>query len=92
MDLKAKIWRNGNSSFQIADGKAVVMLAVNSNIFTLNKIGTVIWELLEIPMTLGDLTEAAVKKFPADDPETIREDVQRFVGDCVKEQLLIREE
>jgi len=87
-----KIKRNGNSSFQIADGKAVVMLAVNSNIFTLNEIGTVIWGLLDAPKTIEDLADATQKKFPEDNQETIREDILVFIKDCLKEQLLIQED
>lgn len=90
MDLKTKIKRNGNSSFQIADGKAVVMLAVNSNIFTLNEIGTVIWGLLDIPKTVEEVVSGTQKKFPDDNPETIREDILAFIKDCLKEQLLIQ--
>jgi hypothetical protein len=91
MDLKTKIKRNGNSSFQIADGKAVVMLAVNSNIFTLNEIGTVIWELLETPKTVEELVAGIMKKFPDDNQDAIMVDVDAFIMDCLKEQLLIQE-
>jgi len=92
MDLKTNLRRNANSSFQIAEGKAVVMLAVNSNIFTLNEIGTVIWELLEHPMTVGELVKGAQAKFPEDDPEIVREDIREFIKECLKEQLLIQED
>lgn len=92
MDLKMKVRRNTNSSFQIADGKAVVMLAVNSNIFTLNEIGTVIWQLLDTPRTIEDLTAVTLKKFPDEDQEVIRKDILEFITDCVREKLLIQED
>lgn len=91
MDLKTKVKRNTNSSFQIADGKAVVMLAVNSNIFTLNEIGTVIWQLLDTPKTIEELTADTLKKFPGENPQTITEDILGFTSECIKEQLLIQE-
>jgi len=92
MDLKTKIKRNVNSSFQIADGKAVVMLAVNSNIFTLNEIGTVIWELLDTPKSIEELVSGTQKKFPEDNQETILEDILEFIKECLTEQLLIQED
>jgi len=87
-----KIKRNAKSSFQIADGKAVVMLAVNSNIFTLNEIGTVIWGLLDEPRTIEELVLGTQNKFPEDNQETIREDILEFIKECLKEQLFIQED
>ncbi|MBE0648448.1 MAG: PqqD family protein [Bacteroidales bacterium] len=91
MDLKTKIKRNGNSSFQVADGKAVVMLAVNSNIFTLNEIGTIIWGLLNETKTYEELVSGVLSKFPDENQEAIQEDILAFVKDCLKEQLLLLE-
>ncbi|MFH1159979.1 MAG: PqqD family protein [bacterium] len=90
MDLKTKIKRNANSSFQIADGKAVVMLAVNSNIFTLNEIGTLLWELLDTPKTIEELVSGAQKKFPEDNQGTIRQEILEFIKECLTEQLLVQ--
>ncbi len=90
MDLKMKIKRNPHSSFQIADGKAVVMLAANSNIFTLNEIGTLMWELLDSPKTIEELVSGAYKKFPRDNQETIRKDIFDFIKECLTEQLLVQ--
>jgi len=92
MDLTKKIKRNAKSSFQIADGKAVVMLAANSHIFTLNEIGTLIWGMLDTPKTFDELVTGAQKKFPDDSQNTIRQDILAFITECLTEQLLIQGE
>ena len=92
MDLKKLIKRNSNSAFQIADEKAVIMLAENSNIFTLSETGTVIWNILETPKTVEELLAGLYEKFTDDDKEAIKNDLMSFIHECTADKLIIVED
>lgn len=87
MDLTRTIKRNDNCAFQEADGKAIIMLAENSNIFTINQMGTEIWNLLETPKTLQEVVETLQKKYNDDDKEVVKNDALEFLAHCFRDKI-----
>ncbi len=92
MDLTKKIKRNKNSAFQVADGKAVIMLADNSNIFTVNQVGTEIWEILDSPKTIEEVLLTLTERYEENRKDEIEKDFMDFLGMCIKERIIDLEE
>lgn len=88
MDLTKTIHRNKNCAYQVAEGKAVIMLADNSNIFTLNEIGTEIWNLLETPKTIDNIIKGLLLIYGDDENETIKNDVLEFLNTCFNNKIV----
>lgn len=88
MDYNTQIRRNSHSAFQVADGKAVVMLADNSNIFTLNEKGTEIWNLLDTPKTVEEILTALLSVYGENQRATIEKDVIEFLTSSLKERII----
>lgn len=61
------------------DGEMVILSIESGHFFQLNDVGSRIWEALETPMTMADLSRAMMDRFDVDE-ETCRSDVAEFVG------------
>ncbi len=55
--------RKDNLLFNYIDGEAVVLSLDNGEYYGFNKIGSRIWELLEFPMTLDNLTSKLMLEY-----------------------------
>lgn len=69
------------------DGEAVLMSVDSGNYFTLNPIGSAIWDLLERPLSLAQLHEELLKKFEGDN-DTILEESKAYIQDLATRGLV----
>lgn len=69
------------------DGEMVILNIESGHFFQLNDVGSRIWEALETPMTMADLSRAMLDRFDVDE-ETCRSDVAEFVGQLTRNGLV----
>jgi hypothetical protein len=72
-------------------GKSVLMKAPISSLNTLNKVGGFIWDALEQPKTIADLSRLIVEKFKVT-AEQADVDILLFVKDLLHRELVIVKE
>lgn len=53
-----------------------------ASIYSFNGTGSLIWQLLESPRTIGELAEAVAQQFEVE-PERAEQDVERFVQEMI---------
>lgn len=71
-------------------GREVVILNIDSGFFfLLNKTGSRIWDLLEVPLAFETITSTLIDRFVVD-PEDCRREVAEFVGVMLDRGLLRR--
>jgi hypothetical protein len=69
-------------------GDELLMMSVEQGrYFNLNSVGTRIWELLAVPMSVDGLVTALADEYDVD-PATARAEVVRFVGELRARGLL----
>ena len=59
-------------------------------IYYLNPVGSSVWQLLEEPMSLDEMTKVLYSAFPETEQEQIRADVTGLVNNLVERQVLYR--
>lgn len=69
------------------DGEAVLMSVDSGSYFTLNPIGSAIWDLLETPITLAQLQEELLNKFEGND-QTILAESKLYIQDLATRGLV----
>ncbi len=65
--------------------------ACTRSVYTLNDTGRRLWDLLESPRTGDDLAAALAEQFGIPD-ETARNDVQAFLNDMLRMNLVVEQE
>lgn len=61
------------------------------NSIVLNPTGSWLWNQLETPRTLEWLVESLSREHPEVQLETLKDDLEAYVGEMVKNQLLVRQ-
>ena len=77
----------GRTAFQILDGLAVVVATRNRTVHRLDDVGTDLWRFLEPGRTLDELVNFLVAEYDVD-RDTARKDMDEFVQELVKKELL----
>jgi len=72
---------NGSRFFANSKGAAI---------YYLNPVGSSVWQLLEEPMSLDEMTKVLYSAFPETEQEQIRADVTGLVNNLVERQVLYR--
>jgi len=85
---KASVSKNKDTAFRVIDEVAVVVNPESGIIYVLNEMGTFIWQLLEGTITVNDICNAVYEAFEAE-KEQISADVQAFLGELAKKQLVV---
>ncbi|MBU1171142.1 MAG: PqqD family peptide modification chaperone [Proteobacteria bacterium] len=70
------------------DGETVLMSIQNSKYYGMDAIGSRIWDLLENGVSFHDLQTTLQQEF-AGDPNRIKEDMMRFLGQLSQENLIV---
>jgi hypothetical protein len=73
---------------RVVDGEALLIHLSTGNYFSLNGIGTAIWESLDGTKTIRALAEDISAEYDVD-PEQAQADALNLVGDLVKEGLAV---
>jgi hypothetical protein len=93
MNLHTIISRNPKIvSGEIAKGEEEVLLHLDTTAYhSLNKVGTLIWEMLETPMSLGDVVNR-IKESVEGTPATLEQEITAFVQGLADRDLVILEQ
>jgi hypothetical protein len=76
---------------ELPDG--AVLFSTESEIYySLNSVGTLVWQHLSGEgMTHDGLCAAVAAQFPDQDPDEVRRDVEELIGDLLKAELLVEQ-
>lgn len=87
-----RVRRSDRSSFRrLDDGEGAVVLHLDSGAYhQLNKVGTLIWELLEQEPTVPELV-ARVRDRVDGAPADLEEDVQTFIAALAERDLVVHD-
>lgn len=92
MAADVKIQRNDRAVFrELADGTGVLLHLDSTAYHGINRIGVLIWTLIEDGTTLVELTDA-VRSRVLDPPAEIAGDVAEFVRDLSSRDLIVVED
>ncbi len=79
--------RNDEMLSNKMDNELILLSLQNDRYFGLNEVGTRIWELLEKPVTLDELTEKLAGEYHIA-PETCRKELASFIADMTEKKLI----
>jgi hypothetical protein len=82
--------RSDSLAWNAVGGNVVALDLTSSTYFSTNGTGTLLWELLSAGADHAELVKALVKRF-AVDPEIVERDVDAFLADLERAQLLASE-
>ncbi|MDJ1181920.1 lasso peptide biosynthesis PqqD family chaperone [Roseofilum casamattae] len=85
--LEQTIVRNEEILASVMEDEVVMMNLQTDSYYGANTVGTRIWELLEQPLTVGELCAKLQQEFDVDD-ETCQRDVLPFVEKIIDEKLV----
>jgi len=71
------------------DGEMMIMSARDSTLFTLNPVGTVIWQSADGKTPLSEIVERKICAEFAVDPREALEDAETFVSDLASHGILV---
>lgn len=69
------------------DGEAVMMSIEKGEYYGLDAVGTEIWQMLDRPLTFGQICAALLDRYEVDE-ETCRADVRRFLTSLLRDGTL----
>lgn len=83
------IARSSAIAARLLGGEMMIMSAVDSTFFTLNEVGTVIWQAADGCTPLSEIVAQKICREFAVDPEVAREDAERFVEELSRHGILL---
>lgn len=69
------------------DGESVLLHTGSGKYFGFNEVGTDIWEMMQEPQSVAELTREIVEKYDVS-RETVRADVESLLADLVERDLV----
>jgi hypothetical protein len=87
LSLEAVVVRPAEPLTASVDGELVMLDPRRSHYFAIDSIGSRVWELLEQPLSIGDLCSKLESEFDVT-PETCRADVLAFLEELRQADLL----
>lgn len=73
---------------KVIDGEAIIMNLSNGLYFSMDRVGSAVWEMVEVGLSVDDMVSTLEARFDASG-ETIRADVDRLVSELLAEQLVL---
>ena len=73
---------------KVMDGEAILINLSNGIYYSMDKVGSLIWEMIEKSSSVEEMTAAISARYDIP-PEQVRTDVERLVGELVDEKLVI---
>ena len=71
MDAKTQLSRSPNATFQVVADEAILIHLHTGTYFSLNKVGTEFWQMLDGQQTIGEHAAALAKKYNVDETRVI---------------------
>lgn len=79
-----KVYRRNSNNISSKINEEVVMLnAKKGQYFTLNAVGSHIWDLIETPISMNEICAALMKEFEVD-RATCENEVNNFISTCIE--------
>jgi len=73
---------------KVMDGEAILINLSNGIYYSMDRVGSLIWEMIEKSSSVEEMTAAISARYDIP-PEQARTDVERLVGELVDEKLVI---
>lgn len=86
LKLTNKIRRDPRTASRIIDGEAIILTPVDSQIHSLNEVGSKIWESLSKETTVEEIINRITEEFDID-REQARRDVILFLKDMINKGM-----
>lgn len=84
-----KVVRNENLPTGEIDGELVALDLEKGDCFGLDRVGAIIWQIVETPRTVGEIADELVESHDVDRSRCVS-DILPFVGDLIQAGLLHR--
>lgn len=88
--MSSAITRADNVSYDVFDGRAVLVDPRGRELITLNRTGTVVWEAIDGRRSGDDLVEVVAGRFPTQARATVAADVGRFLDELSRLKVVNR--
>ncbi len=92
MSLSRFVRRDPDCAYRVIDREALVVKVSGddgSRVFTLNRAGTVIWELADGAHTVSDMEAAVQTRFEIEDGAAVRRDIEEFIGELERRGIAL---
>jgi hypothetical protein len=83
--------RNGDIMYRIIDGIAVIVNPETGLMYTLDEVGTYIWEQSDGKHTISDIVDMICEIFEVSKSKAIN-DINMFIGDLTKKNIVMLDE
>jgi hypothetical protein len=77
-----------NVAARVLDGEAIMIHLESGRYFSAEGVAAILWHLLDSGVSFGDIVARVVESFGLS-PDQAREDVDRFLAELVREELLV---
>jgi len=81
--------RNSEIVERQLDDEVLLINIETDSIFNLNPIGTAVWQLLQVPKGIEEITETLQLAFPRTSFGQIEEDLNKLLHQLVEQELII---
>jgi hypothetical protein len=88
--LQTIVHRNPSLVSSNLDGEIVMMSIENGEYYGIDEIGSRIWELLELPISVNELIGILLDEFDAEKPEC-QSDTLEFLNELLSKNLILLE-
>ncbi len=73
---------------KVLDGEAIIINLSNGTYYSMDKVGGLIWEMIELRQSLDETIAAITARYEVS-PERAQADVRRLAGELIQENLVI---
>jgi hypothetical protein len=73
---------------KVIDGEAIIMNLSNGLYFSMDRVGSAVWEMVEAGLSVDEMTSRLDAHYDVD-LDAVREDVSRLVSELLAEELVL---
>lgn len=88
MDQTTILTRSDNATFEVVADEAILIHLMTGTYFSLNKVGTQFWEMLDGHQTIGDHAAVLAEKYEVD-PGMVTADLIELAGKMAADDLVV---
>jgi hypothetical protein len=88
LSLKDRLQPQGNEvAAKVMDGEAIIINLANGIYYSMDKVGGMIWEMIEGKHSLEEIITTTVARYDAS-PEQVQTDIERLADELLRENLV----
>lgn len=88
MDGNTILTRSDNATFEVVADEAILIHLTTGTYFSLNKVGTEFWEMLDGRQSIGDHAAVIAAKYEVE-PEMVTADLVELAGKMAADDLVV---